>query len=415
MLQIPLVILLCLQQIASCFGAVSSAEYPQPRHFNPHPFREKRTGHGPVTFPQNSRSDELVAKSNGYVSVTRNQQTNRHSEEKKIYQEVSTKYPHGETRKFVDTNDHKAIRDYRALAKHGARVLRVPQEKLAKDHIPISREQQKKNYAFSYKVVDRLSGDDFSHSQITNSKTTNGEYRVKLPDGRVQIVSYTADKNGYNADVKYMENDAVEQDENGISGSDDHIHHIPPAGKLHPLKTRRLDYLDGVQRPAKAAIVNSKAVVPSALTQRYDDYESIAVLPSPEYTEGDGDIVAENLQAPIPINVQIYTTNARDNDIGSYVPFLLSSPRPFHPRNTAEYRQHELFPQIIHNGDHGIVIPASTPSSFVLTDQHGQVIDNIRLVTSTPVPVILPITPATPYERHLVRIASTLAPHVGYK
>lgn len=70
-------------------------------------------------------------------------------------------------------------------------------------------QQQGKDYAFSYKVVDHLRGDDFSHSQSRNSKATNGEYRVKLPDGRVQIVSYTADKNGYKADVKYTGNEGV--------------------------------------------------------------------------------------------------------------------------------------------------------------------------------------------------------------
>lgn len=67
--------------------------------------------------------------------------------------------------------------------------------------------QQKKDYAFSYAVRDRATGDDFSHSQSQNSRATNGEYRVKLPDGRVQIVSYTADRNGYNAEVKYADDE----------------------------------------------------------------------------------------------------------------------------------------------------------------------------------------------------------------
>ena len=31
----------------------------------------------------------------------------------------------------------------------------------------------------------------------------SGEYRVALPDGRIQIVTYHADENGYVADVKY--------------------------------------------------------------------------------------------------------------------------------------------------------------------------------------------------------------------
>ncbi|PZC82910.1 hypothetical protein B5X24_HaOG209353 [Helicoverpa armigera] len=61
------------------------------------------------------------------------------------------------------------------------------------------------NYAFSYTVKDHKTGDDFSHSQQSTGSATNGEYRVRLPDGRMQIVSYTADENGYKADVRYDE------------------------------------------------------------------------------------------------------------------------------------------------------------------------------------------------------------------
>lgn len=50
---------------------------------------------------------------------------------------------------------------------------------------------------------DKKTGDDFSHSQQSSGSATNGEYRVRLPDGRMQIVSYTADENGYKADVRY--------------------------------------------------------------------------------------------------------------------------------------------------------------------------------------------------------------------
>lgn len=65
--------------------------------------------------------------------------------------------------------------------------------------------QPKKSYKFSYKVLDHLTGDDFSHTQSQTAQATLGEYKVKLPDGRIQTVSYTADKEGYKAVVKYTE------------------------------------------------------------------------------------------------------------------------------------------------------------------------------------------------------------------
>ena len=41
------------------------------------------------------------------------------------------------------------------------------------------------------------------HSEKADSYATTGSYRVALPDGRIQTVTYRADKNGYTADVKY--------------------------------------------------------------------------------------------------------------------------------------------------------------------------------------------------------------------
>ena len=59
------------------------------------------------------------------------------------------------------------------------------------------------NYAFGYSVNDEYTGEDFSHTESRDGYVTSGEYRVALPDGRIQIVTYTADDAGYHADVKY--------------------------------------------------------------------------------------------------------------------------------------------------------------------------------------------------------------------
>merc|ERR1712128_140849 len=64
-------------------------------------------------------------------------------------------------------------------------------------------------YNYQYGVNDpEYSGAVFTHQENRADYNTAGEYRVNLPDGRVQIVTYTAGPEGYIADVKY-EGEAV--------------------------------------------------------------------------------------------------------------------------------------------------------------------------------------------------------------
>ena len=57
---------------------------------------------------------------------------------------------------------------------------------------------------YQYGVNDpEYSGAVFSQQENRADYNTAGEYRVNLPDGRIQIVTYTAGPEGYIADVKY--------------------------------------------------------------------------------------------------------------------------------------------------------------------------------------------------------------------
>merc|ERR1712165_299572 len=58
-------------------------------------------------------------------------------------------------------------------------------------------------YDYQYGVNDPHYGPVFSQTEARDNYDTTGEYRVNLPDGRVQIVSYSAGPDGYVADVKY--------------------------------------------------------------------------------------------------------------------------------------------------------------------------------------------------------------------
>lgn len=57
-------------------------------------------------------------------------------------------------------------------------------------------------FQFDYAVDDVVTANHQSHKAVSDGDITRGEYRVALPDGRTQVVRYTADwKNGYNAEV----------------------------------------------------------------------------------------------------------------------------------------------------------------------------------------------------------------------
>merc|ERR1712141_40729 len=60
-------------------------------------------------------------------------------------------------------------------------------------------------FAYQYGVADDYSGANFEKAETQdNYGNLQGSYRINLPDGRVQTVTYTADhENGFVADVKY--------------------------------------------------------------------------------------------------------------------------------------------------------------------------------------------------------------------
>ncbi|CAL4070544.1 unnamed protein product [Meganyctiphanes norvegica] len=59
-------------------------------------------------------------------------------------------------------------------------------------------------YDFAYAVNDDYKGVNFAHDESSDGHVTSGSYRVALPDGRTQIVTFTAThEGGYEAEVTY--------------------------------------------------------------------------------------------------------------------------------------------------------------------------------------------------------------------
>ncbi|XP_076042075.1 cuticle protein 19.8-like, partial [Oratosquilla oratoria] len=58
-------------------------------------------------------------------------------------------------------------------------------------------------YAYNYNVNDHFTGADFQASESRDGYTTQGEYRVLLPDSRIQIVKYVDRGDGLIAEVTY--------------------------------------------------------------------------------------------------------------------------------------------------------------------------------------------------------------------
>merc|ERR1711915_278562 len=59
-------------------------------------------------------------------------------------------------------------------------------------------------HSFAYAVDDAASYNNFGHQETSDGKTVTGSYRVALPDGRTQIVTYKVDGySGFVADVVY--------------------------------------------------------------------------------------------------------------------------------------------------------------------------------------------------------------------
>ena len=66
------------------------------------------------------------------------------------------------------------------------------------------QDQKGMPYDFSWAVKDEPSNNDYAHEETSDGQVVTGSYRVLLPDGRTQIVTYRVEgDSGFVAEVKY--------------------------------------------------------------------------------------------------------------------------------------------------------------------------------------------------------------------
>uniref|UniRef100_A0A182MQP7 Uncharacterized protein n=1 Tax=Anopheles culicifacies TaxID=139723 RepID=A0A182MQP7_9DIPT len=178
----------------------------RPRDVNPHPYQNAYDGI--AIFDRN-----LITNSEKFTENLLNQgpiQFPRLREGSTVnalpypYETLALKERQQKMVRFSGADSQTVKPAYQALAKHAARVLGKSYAVEDIDTYNEASTNVKKNYVFSYAVKDTASGDDFSHTQQQQQDgAVKGSYKVQLPDGRMQIVKYIADNNGYRADVTY--------------------------------------------------------------------------------------------------------------------------------------------------------------------------------------------------------------------
>lgn len=160
-----------------------------------------------------------------------------------------------------------------------------------------------------------------------------------MPDGRVQIVSYIADKNGYKADVKYTENDPPSRNLQIQSIPDSTGNQI----RIPTLKQHTYDYQYDLPTEYDGKSTASLIYSPIGIqaNKAYDDY-NIIITPTAQPAKNPTFYRVENSQQP---NVEIYSNNGI-NGIAGLGTFILSTAAPILSDNRGkEYRNAVLSTQ----------------------------------------------------------------------
>ncbi|XP_047489485.1 adhesive plaque matrix protein-like [Penaeus chinensis] len=249
------------------------------------------------------------------------------------------------------------------------------------DHLDYSSEEEDAGagifdqYKYGYSVASEDTGNYHARSEARDGETVSGSYKVALPDGRVQVVTYIADEQGFRAEVTY-EGEATLSTMNPTpphnpSRPPVHASAFPPAQKVP-------DDFPTYQADTKALrpTTSSRLLQPSVTHPRRP-------APQPyrhQFNGHDHPIHQAPIHTPLPI------TTSHHGGTPTPLP-------PHHSRTFSTPPIHNSTPatpsQNLHFGDHFHVTTAS-PNPFRL------VVDKTRASTFSPLPLAPALPPSPP-------------------
>lgn len=174
-----------------------------------------------LTEHQNTKQPEISHYYNGdqsqaYIStpapdVTIEQHTVNY------YGQIATEKPYSHVtykQEYIPQVKHESVVHYLDQTHHGqndghySHNSNLGVQHLSQDGIKVSaygddNMHYAANYEFGYRVKDMHAGNSFGHYENKKGGKTKGQYHVLLPDGRLQMVKYTAGPGGYHAAISY--------------------------------------------------------------------------------------------------------------------------------------------------------------------------------------------------------------------
>ncbi|XP_042855925.1 adhesive plaque matrix protein-like [Penaeus japonicus] len=249
-------------------------------------------------------------------------------------------------------------------------------------------------YKYGYSVASEDTGNYHARSEARDGETVSGSYKVALPDGRVQVVTYIADDQGFRAEVTY-EGEAIPPN----TTPDPAFTHAPSRTSVHaaafPSGQSDPDYFPTHQADPKPLVPTASSSLPAS------PIRPIRPVPRPvrHQFSDRGQVVNHAPAHTPPASDHAHAATLPSHPAHPPTPpphhVRTPTPPPHHPRTHTPLPVHNTTPsppsQNLHFGDHFHVTTAS-PNPFRL------VVDKSRASTFSPLPPA-PVFPPSPPSR----------------